>query len=99
MAPSRGLRSQTSSRSEPSSTVASGHTIRRLASQSAKDTIVTRYPELRSSQNPFKERRTSFQPVPEFIYGIHRGVHFPCEPCFGSSQRWDNLFERDVPDY
>src|SRR5438874_1287018 len=91
-------RSTSANRSPISSRLASWATIQRLASQSAKDTIVTCHEELRSRQDALEERRIVLHLVPEFLHRVDAGVDLPAEPCLGGPQGRDNLRERDVPD-
>src|SRR6266566_4583090 len=89
-------RSTTAKRSAISSRLGSWATIQRLASQSAKDTIVTCHEELRSCQDALEERYVAFHFVPEFLRRVHYGVDVPAEPRRGGLQRRNNLYEGHV---
>src|SRR5207302_5639565 len=80
-----------------SSRLGSWATIQRLASQSAKDTIVTCYEELRSRENTLEERDIALHLVPEFLHRVHDGVDLPAESRFGGAECGDSLLQRDVP--
>src|SRR2546422_1000811 len=90
-------RSTTANRSAISSRLGSWATIQRLASQSAKDTIVTCHKELRSRENALKERDIALHFVAKFLHRVHDGVDLPAEPCFGSPECGNSLLQRDVP--